>query len=148
MAHNLPVARTRSPTEQPMVRTLFASAALMLVASAANAQITTYVAPPRPLAPSPQMVASADSARRDSVAQATMTNMKAWVDSAAGVAAPRFVGGVDSAAIANDPGRPVVTTFSEGSVAPATASDLPTLALLGFVLFAVGALLLANRPRG
>jgi hypothetical protein len=137
-----------------MIRTLFSSAALMLAASLANAQITTYTAPPRPLA-TPQTVASAASVRKDSVAQATMTNMKAWVDSAAGVAAPRYVGTVDSAALANDPGRPVTepattttTTFSEGSVAPATASPLPTLVVLGFALFAIGALLLANRPRG
>lgn len=134
-----------------MIRTLFSSAALMLAASLANAQITTYTAPPRPLV-TPQTVASADSVRKDSVAQATMTNMKAWVDSAAGVAAPRYVGTVDSAALANDPGKPVTepattTTFSEGSVAPATASALPTLAVLGFALFAIGALLLANRPR-
>jgi hypothetical protein len=142
-----------------MIRTLFTSAALMLAASLANAQITTYMAPPRPLA-TPQTVASADSARKDSVAQVTMSNMKAWVDSAAGVPAPRY--GIDSTALANDPGRPVttpispitpttvttVTTFSEGSVAPATASPLPMLAVFGFAVFAIGALLLAYRPRG
>jgi hypothetical protein len=139
-----------------MVRTLFISAALILAANVAGAQITTYMTPPRPLSETPQAIAAADSARKDSVATATMTNMRAWVDSAAGVPAPRYVGGVDTAALANDPGRPVttptdnepVTTFSDGAVAPATASALPTLALLGFALFAVGALLLAFRHRG
>lgn len=130
-----------------MLRVGLAGVALMLGASVAGAQITTYVAPPRPLAASPKAVAAADSARRDSVAQATMTNMKAWVDSAAGVAVPPHVGGVDSAALANDPGRPVITTFSDGSVAPATATDLPTLALLGLVMLTVGVILLANRHR-
>jgi hypothetical protein len=131
-----------------MVRTLFMSAALIVAANVAGAQITTYMTPPRPLAETPQAIAAADSARKDSVATAAMTNMRAWVDSAAGVPAPRYVGGLDTAALANDPGRPVTTTFSDGSVAPATASSLPMLALLGFAFFAVGALLLAYRHRG
>jgi hypothetical protein len=130
-----------------MVRTLFMSAALMLAANVASAQITTYIVPPRPLAPSPLAVATADSARKDSVAMANMTNMKAWVDSAAGVTVPAHVGGVDSSALVNDPGRPV-TTFSDGSVAPATASDLPTLAIAGILGLAIGAALLRNRQRG
>src|SRR5437867_6185337 len=123
-------------------------AALIVAANVANAQITTYVAPPRAAAPSAQAVATADSARRDSVAQATMTNMKAWVDSAAGVPGLR-VAVVDSATVVADTaaGRATVTTFSNGSVAPATASDLPLLGLLGFALFAVGVILLAHRPR-
>lgn len=135
-----------------MVRTLFMSAALMLAANVASAQITTYIAPPRPLAPSPLAVATADSAKKDSVAQAHITNMKAWVDSAAGVAVPVHVGGIDSSALANDPGRPVpvpvTTTFSDGSVAPATASDLPTLAIAGILGLALGAVLLRHRQRG
>src|SRR5438309_6276897 len=109
-----------------MGRMLFMSGALMLAANVAGAQITTYIAPPRPLAPSPLAVATADSARRDSVAQATVTNMKAWVDSAAGVSVPEHVGAIDTA-LAKDSSRAVATTFSNGSVAPATASTLPTL---------------------
>ena len=134
-----------------MVRTLFMSAALMLAANVATAQITTYIAPPKPLASSPLAVATADSARKDSTAQLAITNMKAWVDSAAGVSVPEHVGAVDSSAMVNDPGRPeppVTTTFSDGSVAPATASDLPTLAIAGLVLIVIGAALLRNRQRG
>lgn len=130
-----------------MVRTLFVSAALMFAAGAAEAQITTYIAPPRSLAESRELIAMADSARRDSVAVASVTNMKAWVDSAAGVPVPATVGVVDSAALANDPGRPV-TTFSDGTVAPATASLLPTLALAGLVVLGAGLVLLGTRPRG
>lgn len=130
-----------------MVRTLFLSAALVAAASSVEAQITTYVAPPRPAAPSPQILAAADSARKDSVATTTFTNMKAWVDSAAGIPAPANLGRVDSAALANDPGRPAVTTFSNGSVAPATASDLPTLVLVGALALAIGAILLEQRSR-
>jgi hypothetical protein len=128
-----------------MFRTSFAGFLLVLSANAVSAQITTYVAPPRSQAPSPQMVAAADSVQRDSIAQATMTNMKAWVDSAAGVTVPAHVG--DSIP-ADDPGRPVTTTFNDGAVAPATASPLPTLALLGMLAIAAGSLLLGKRTRG
>ena len=130
-----------------MNRAVLAGVALLLSAQALNAQITTYIAPPRAQAPNPQAVATADSIRRDSVSTAAVTNMKAWVDSAAGVTVPTTVG-TDSSAIVNDPGRPVVTTFSNGSVAPATASGLPTLALCGALVLVIGAGLLSNRPRG
>ena len=130
-----------------MSRAVLASLVLMISANVLGAQITTYVAPPRALATSPQAVATADSVRRDSVQAVTVTNMKAWVDSAAGITVPASVG-TDSSAMANDPGRPVVTTFSNGSVAPATASELPTLAVVGAVVMLIGVGLLANRPRG
>ena len=116
--------------------------ALSLCASQASAQITTYVAPARPAAPDPAVVAAADSARKDSVARVAMTNMAEWVDSASGVTVPATVGDT-----INDPGRPV-TSFANGSLAPATASDLPVLALAGAVLLLVGAALVTNRPRG
>jgi hypothetical protein len=128
-----------------MFRAVMAGALLALSASHAGAQITTYVAPPRPAAADPAVVAAADSARKDSVARVAMTNMAEWVDSASGVAVPGAVG--DTLA-ANDPGRPVTTTFSEGAVAPATASDLPMLAAAGALLLVVGAALVANRSRG
>jgi hypothetical protein len=127
-----------------MFRVVLGGLVLCLSANVASAQITTYVAPPRPLAQTP-MVAAADSAQRDSVARAAMTNMKTWVDSAAGVAVPAHVG---DTVVAADPGRPVTTTFADGSVAPATASPLPSLALAGLVSLVIGALLLAHRQRG
>lgn len=125
-----------------MFRAALVAAALCL-SSGAGAQITTYIAPPKP-AMTPQMVA-ADSARRDSTAAVATTNMKAWVDSAAGVTVPDRVG--DSTVV--DPGRPdVTTTFSEGSVAPNTASALPTLGAFGVVALLAGAAMLMRRPRG
>lgn len=131
-----------------MSRVLFAGVLILLSGSTLSAQITTYIAP-RPPAASPQAVAAADSVRRDSVQTATVTNMKAWVDSAAGIAVPARVGvGTDSSALKNDPGRPVTETFSDGQVAPATASDMPALAVFGVLALAVGAGLLANRSRG
>jgi hypothetical protein len=134
-----------------MLRTVILTTILAL-ATNAEAQITTYVAPPRPISTA-EAVAAADSARRDSVAEATMVNMKTWVDSASGIAVPEYVGRVDSTALVNDPGRvaverPVATTFSDGSVAPATASDLPTLAIIGIVALALGGLLLERHSRG
>jgi LPXTG-motif cell wall-anchored protein len=115
--------------------------ALLAVSSAAGAQITTYIAPPKPIM-TPQMVAAADSARKDSVAVVATTNMKAWVDSAAGVTVPDRVG--DSTIV--DPGTPeVTTTFSNGTIAPNTASTLPSLALFGVVAGLAGAALLLRR---
>lgn len=123
-----------------MFRAVLAGVALTLCTSQVSAQITTYVAPSRPAAPDPAVVAAADSVKRDSLAQVAMTNMKEWVDSAAGVAVPATVG---------DSLPPVsVTTFEEGAVAPATASNLPTLALVGFVFLLLGAGLVATRERG
>jgi hypothetical protein len=124
-----------------MIRRILTVAALVLAARPVAAQITTYVAPPRASVEARGLIASADSARRDSVTRAAVTNMTAWVDSAAGVSVPASVG-----ADSTDPGRPV-TTFVDGSVAPATASMLPALLLGGVLIFGAGLALLA-RPRG
>jgi hypothetical protein len=124
-----------------MFRAALVAAALVSISSVAGAQITTYIAPPRP-AMTPQMVAAADSARKDSVAVVATTNMKAWVDSAAGVTVPERVG--DSTIV--DPGRPV-TTFSDGTVAPNTASLLPAIGAFGVTAVLVGAALLLRKPR-
>ena len=122
-----------------MFRRILTVAVLLVAARPAAAQITTYIAPPRATAESRQLIATADSAQRDSVERATLTNMTAWVDSAAGVSVPTTVG-----ADSTDPGRPI-TSFAEGSVAPATASALPALMLIGVVAFGAGIVLLARR---
>ena len=128
-----------------MFRAVVVALGLAVSVSAANAQITTYIAPPRPAKPTPQMVAAADSARADSAAAVAMTNMKTWVDSAAGITVPSRVG--DSTMRADSVPPAVVTTFQDGTVAPNTASFLPTIGLFGVIAFAVGAVLLAGRPR-
>ncbi len=124
-----------------MFRAAIVVAALMGLSSAAGAQITTYIAPPKP-AMTPQMVASADSARKDSVAAVAVTNMKAWVDSAAGVTVPASVG--DSTV---DPGKPELTTFSNGALAPNTATPLPAMGLFGVLVAIAGAGMLMRKPR-
>ena len=125
-----------------MFRATLVVAALLTLSSVAGAQITTYIAPPKPVM-TPQMVAAADSARKDSVAVVASTNMKAWVDSAAGVSVPDRVG--DSTMV--DPGKPDLTTFSDGSVAPNTATVLPAMGLFGAVAALAGAALLMRKPR-
>lgn len=125
-----------------MFRSALVVVALLTVSSSAYAQITTFIAPPKP-AMTPHMVAAADSMRRDSVAALATTNMKAWVDSAAGVSIPDRVG--DSTIV--DPGKPdVTTTFSDGSLAPNTASILPALGIFGLAAGLVGAAML-RKPR-
>ena len=122
-----------------MFRAAIVAAVLVGLSSAAGAQITTYIAPPKP-AMTPQMVASADSATKDSVAAVAVTNMKAWVDSAAGVTVPASIG--DSTV---DPGKPDLTTFSNGAVAPNTATSLPALAVFGVLVALAGLAILMRK---
>ena len=125
-----------------MFRAALVVAALVCLSSVAGAQITTYIAPPKPVM-TPQMVAAADSARKDSVAAVATTNMKAWVDSAAGVSVPERVG--DSTVA--DPGKPEVTTFSDGTVAPNTASLLPAMGIFGVAAAIAGAAMLMRQTK-
>jgi len=132
-----------------------------LLPGAAAGQFTTFT-PPRPrvdttrVAPTPEQ----RQATADSIARVTITNMKAWVDSAAGdIVVNR---GVDSA------GRPVAAagpvtsgsaaagrnaapaestmTFSDSARAPDTATYLPLLVLVGTGALGVGVVLLRWRP--
>jgi len=124
-----------------MFRAILGGVVLCLSASVASAQITTYVAPPRPLAQTP-MVAAADSAQRDSVARAAMTNMKTWVDSAAGVVVPPADTAFRVQTITGD----TVTMTSVGMVAPNTASPVPFLLATGILGMLLG-LMMVRRPR-
>ena len=123
--------------------------ALALSSATASAQFTTVTRP------APRVAAAIDSApiraQRDSVARVALTDLKTWVDSAANIATVRddsVMDAADTAAIvARTPARQTpearrTTAFSEGAVAPATASPLPMLALLGLTALGVGAFLL------
>ena len=127
----------------------------LITPSMASAQITTFVAPPRRAVDSAkQAIVAEQRARTDSAAHLTMTDMKAWVDSAAGV-------GVDSSskAVVTDTVAATVpadvrsspsgstTTFSNGAIAPNTASPLPTLFVGGLLAVVFGALLLSLKRR-
>ena len=119
----------------------------------AHAQFTTAVIPPRrPQPPAVQATVAGDRAR-DTAIVARLTDMKAWVDSAAGALAvrpPTDSAYVDTAAV---PDRlPVADTsareavgevesrrarrgaerrFTDGGRAPDTATPMALLALLG-----------------
>jgi len=118
-------------------------------ASRAQAQFTTFIPPQTAAQDSVRAVAMADSAKAvaDTSTALAITNMKTWVDSAAGVASPPITPLADSATAATES-----TTFVNGARAPATASDLPLLFLLGAGAFLIGVLLLGgrepHRPRG
>jgi hypothetical protein len=133
-----------------------------LLPATASGQFTTFVTPPRPRVDTATAAATPAQQRvaADSVARVAITNMKAWVDSAAG---DIVVNRADSA------GRPVAATgpvtsgavtpvvrdaasaestsvFQEGARAPDTATWLPLLVLVGTGAVGVGVLLLRWRP--
>ena len=120
--------------------------ATLFAAPGASAQFTGLVTPPpRPATPV-ELVAQAGDVRSDSSAAARMTDMKAWVDSAAvavGAQAAQDTTtppAVVEAPVAAPP-REEVSSFREGAPAPNTATPLPALLLLGAGLFAGGAAL-------
>lgn len=114
-----------------------------------RAQFTTFIPPRAKAADSIKATAAvAQKAKTDSAVNAQLTNMKTWVDSAAGVVAPP-IAATDTAAApptvpvaAADPTIPVA-----GTRAPATASNLPLIALTGFGLLVAGTILVGGaRP--
>jgi hypothetical protein len=132
-------------------------ALVALGAARADAQITTVITPPKQTEAKSQALARRAQVAQDSVARVTLTEMKQWVDSAAASLALRpdsgtvppdssaaaraaqqpFPPGTDSAAAR----RRVVEgppEFREGARAPNTATNVPTLALLGVAMIAVG----------
>ncbi|HEY4217044.1 MAG TPA: hypothetical protein VGM67_07900 [Gemmatimonadaceae bacterium] len=132
-------------------RRLFVLALVVAMPGVARAQFTTFI-PPQPkvvdTAKAATSVATA-TARVDTTMNTQLTNMKTWVDSAAGVA-PSSLTAADSLATATtaltDTTVSTTTTMRNGARAPATASALPLIALLGASMLSVGLLLLAG-PR-
>ena len=130
--------------------------ALTLTASPAAAQFTAVVAPPkpRPAANADAAEQATPGARSDSAGRTALSDMRAWVDSAAGVTAPdsnaardttrdssrtttAAAGEVSSAAQV-----PVASAQGDGTRAPDTATMLPAIAFAGVAMFAAGAYLL------
>jgi hypothetical protein len=133
-------------------RRLLALALLAGLPGIAAAQFTTFI-PPQPKAVDSvkAVVVAQTKARSDSVVNVQLTNMKTWVDSAAGVA-PIPMTAADSLATSNAAAIPTTampattTAMTNGSRAPATASALPMIALLGAGVLGFGVFLLAG-PR-
>jgi hypothetical protein len=122
---------------------------------AARAQFTTFIPPQATVADSAKsVVAAQQKAQADSVTNLQIADMKTWVDSAAGVAMPPATA-ADSLAQAGVSGaaKPATTdtatpTLRNGARAPATASDLPLLALIGAMSLFVGTVMLAGTRLG
>lgn len=123
---------------------LIIAVALACVASPAAAQFTAAVVPPKP-PPKIDTVARADSVKK---ARAALTerisDMKTWVDSAATALAMAPTPAAESAATPAQQKHttetatgeverraPPTTKFRSGAPAPATATVLPLLAVIG-----------------
>jgi LPXTG-motif cell wall-anchored protein len=131
--------------------------ATLLTPAALSAQFTTFVAPPRKATvdTAPATVAAA-KARSDSVARMSLTDMKTWVDSAAGTST-QVASATDTTIAAANAAAPSVsaatgnarttTSFSNGAIAPSTASPLPAYLAAGLATFSVGLFLLRRRRR-
>jgi len=128
------------------------------------AQFTTFI-PPQP--PRPKVTDSAktvvirhETVRTDtSIMRMRLTDMRAWVDSAAGSvappttapkppeSAPTILPTHDTASI-SFVARDSAVRVRHGTRAPATASELPLMALIGAGALAVGTVLLAGTQLG
>ena len=133
------------------------AALIMFGVARADAQITTVIAAPKQPAAKATETARRAEAAQDSIARVTLTEMKQWVDSAAAALSLRPDTGTtqpDSAAAATRaepqiPPRPDSATlrrriiesppeFREGARAPNTATNVPTLALVGVAMILAG----------
>ena len=132
------------------------TAATLLTPAALSAQFTTFVAPPRKAVVDSAPTTVAAKARADSVARMSLTDMKTWVDSAAGTSTQVASANDTTMAAANaaTPATQVTsgnarttTTFSNGAIAPNTASPLPAYLAAGLASFSVGLFLLRRRRR-
>ena len=114
-----------------------------------HAQFTTFI-PPRNKATDSVKATSAvaQKAKTDSSINAQLTNMKTWVDSAAGVVAPPVAAADTAAPLPKTPVTAADTAMpAAGARAPATASNLPLIALTGFGLLVAGTILVGGaRP--
>lgn len=130
------------------IPTTFFVLTILLAAPSASAQFTGLVTPPpRPAAPV-ELIARAGDVSDDTTAAARMSDMKAWVDSAAvavaaqappDTATPAVV--IETPAAVEPAPQEEVSAFREGAPAPNTATMLPALLLLGAGLVTGGALL-------
>jgi hypothetical protein len=128
------------------------------------AQFTTFI-PPQPKAvdsaKATAPMAARATPRADSIVRMRLTDMKTWVDSAAGSVAPPVSAPKppesepttpapltpDTASVSSV-ARDSAVRLRHGARAPATASDLPLIALIGAAALAVGTVLLAGTQLG
>jgi hypothetical protein len=121
-------------------RWVVALAIIAALPAVAFAQFTTFIAPPNPVKDSIKAAVVAEQrAVSDSITHAQITDMKTWVDSAAGIVPTPPADTVF-------PPQRRTTATSNGAIAPETASPLPFLLALGGGSMLLGVLLL-RRPR-
>ena len=109
----------------------------------AGAQFTTFIPPHNTALDSVKAVVVAQTkTRADSAVHVQLTNMKTWVDSAAGVTpvATTPAGSLTNVATTTTAST---TTMRSGRRAPATASPLPLIVLLGALSVGLGVTVLA-----
>ena len=125
----------------------FLFALLVGAPAVAGAQFTTFIPPRNKAADSVKAaVVAQQKVQEDSITHAQITNMKTWVDSAAGLT-PVPMTAADSLAQATPVPATDTTTFRNGSRAPATASALPLIAAVGAAALLLGTLLLGSGAR-
>ena len=131
------------------LRRLLGLALLAGLPGIAGAQFTTFIPPVDKKADSVKAAVVAEQkVQQDSIATAQMTNMKTWVDSAAGIV-PTPTTAADSLAM-NYPPPPATSldsaAFANGARAPATASMLPMLLLIGLGFIGAGVAVMFLEP--
>ena len=145
----MPLVTIHSPGVGIVRRIWILGLASVVIASPAPAQFTTFIAPPSPVKDSIKIAAAASQRSvADSITRAQITDMKTWVDSAAGLPQVRpadTVAKQDTAAKRNTTAPAVATAVSNGVIAPETASSLPLFLVLGVSAMLVGAAL-TRRP--
>ena len=118
-----------------------------VVPMTAEAQFAGVPRAPRRRPPAETVASGAESARRDTLPPTRLPDMKAWVDSATialGVAGGSGPGAPAPAAPLTPTTGPAAgrsmgdSTMRDGARAPDTATPLPSLALAGSLLVAVG----------
>jgi hypothetical protein len=153
-------------------RRLFFLALLAGLPTMTWAQFTTFIPPRGKSADSIKAVVVAQQqARTDSVMRIKLTDMKAWVDSAAGSvvppAAPDSTTYPTVITMTRTPGSTTILAppardtaaftraaadsalrLRHGARAPDTASNLPMLALIGSIALAIGTIMLAGTQLG
>jgi hypothetical protein len=128
------------------------------------AQFTTFIPPQNKAADSAKAVVVAQQrARSDSIVKVQLADMKTWVDSAAGVLPTPSAASAASDSMMSTPAADPDTAARasaastksassaaarRGQKAPATASDLPLLALIGTISLAIGTVMLAGTQLG
>ena len=143
-------------------RRLFILALLGALPTISWAQITTFIPPQTQTVKAANAAAVArERARTDSVMRIKLSDMKAWVDSAAGsVAVPNtasdpaaaptsaHITKIDTAMTLSAGSIDSVVRTRHGVRAPDTASDLPMLALIGAIALVIGTVMLAGTQLG